>query len=159
MLPSTSSAQIMETSTTAREGGLRGVLSFPFILPGAEFAVSATGGRGRTTPGSSTFSVGGRSWEEEGGADADKASDAEVRVLLTASWKALAKAAIEGKRSSGCFASARLSTASRAGGMAGLKVLGTGGGAVRCWNMISPVPPIKGGRPVSISYAITASAY
>ena len=80
---------------------------------------------------------------------------------LLAAWrKALTKSRAERKRSSGCLASWRLTTASTAGGSSG-RIERSGGGGLWTWAyMIAGVfAPANGVRPASSSYATTPSAY
>src|SRR5579863_4593174 len=63
---------------------------------------------------------------------AEALATGEEAACRTASWNARAKAEIVGKRSSGFLASARSSTASIAPEIRGLKLLGAGGGVLKC---------------------------
>src|SRR6266568_3083120 len=72
-------------------------------------------------------------------------------LLWRACWKVEAKAEMEGKRSSGFFASARKITASIAAGRRGLMLLGAGGWVLMWAYIICMGFPWKGERSVRSS--------
>ncbi len=62
-------------------------------------------------------------------------------------------------RSEGCFSRARITAAASRGGVSGRDLLTGTGGSAMCLDTTTRLVPVNGGRPVSISYATTPSAY